>query len=81
MLFGPGSIIQGAVSVLICQASIKAYSFYAPFREAEDDYLQELTQWQLFMVLLGLKCLSLLNCIAQFLFGYNRCSFYLTSHF
>jgi len=39
------------MSILICLVSIKAYSLYAPFREDEDDYLQEVTQWQLFMVL------------------------------
>ena len=50
VLFGPGSAIQSAMSILICLASIKAYSLYAPFREDDDDYLQELSQWQLFMV-------------------------------
>ena len=40
VLFGPGSVVQGAISLLICLASIKAYSLYQPFREDEDDYLQ-----------------------------------------
>ena len=40
-----------AMSIIICLFSIKAYSLYAPFREDEDDFLQEVTQWQLFMVL------------------------------
>ena len=51
VLFGPGSAIQSAMSILICLVSIKAYSLYAPFREDEDDLLQEVTQRQLFMVL------------------------------
>ena len=51
LLFGPGSAIQSAMSILICLFSIKAYSLYSPFREDEDDFLQEVTQWQLFMVL------------------------------
>uniref|UniRef100_A0A7S2BT64 TRP C-terminal domain-containing protein n=1 Tax=Florenciella parvula TaxID=236787 RepID=A0A7S2BT64_9STRA len=51
VLFGPGSAIQAGMSILICVFSIKAYSLYAPFREDADDYLQEVTQWQLFMVL------------------------------
>ena len=51
VLFGPGSTVQSAMSILICLASIEAYSLYAPFREDEDDYLQKVTQWQLFMVL------------------------------
>ena len=40
VLLGPGSVVQGAVSILICVASVKAYSLYAPFREDDDDYLQ-----------------------------------------
>ena len=51
VLFGPGSAIQSAMSILICLVSIKGYSLYAPFREDEDNLLQEVTQWQLFMVL------------------------------
>jgi len=51
ILFEPGSTIQSAVSIIVCIASIKGYSLYAPFREDDDDFLQELTQWQLFMVL------------------------------
>ena len=50
VLFGPGSVIQSAMSILICLVSIKAYSLYQPFRSDADDYLQELAQWQLFMV-------------------------------
>jgi len=51
VIFGPGSTVQSAISILICLFSIKAYSLYVPFREDEDDFLQEVTQWQLFMVL------------------------------
>ena len=38
--FGPGSVIQGAISILICLTSIKAYSLWQPFREDDDDFLQ-----------------------------------------
>ena len=53
VLFGPGSAVQAGMSILICSASIKMYSLYNPFREDDDDFLQELAQWQLFMVLLS----------------------------
>ena len=53
VLFGPGSVVQAGMSILICSASIKMYSLYAPFREDDDDFLQKLAQWQLFMVLLS----------------------------
>ena len=41
------------MSLLICLISIKLYSLYLPFREKGDDFLQETTQWQLFLVLLS----------------------------
>ena len=47
--------------MLMCLASIKLYTFYAPFREDDDDFLQELAQWQLFMVLF----VSVLDRLAQ----------------
>ena len=53
VLFGAGTAVQAAMSVLICMFSIKVYSFYAPFRSDADDFLQEVAQWQIFMVLLA----------------------------
>ena len=53
VLFGPGSAVQAGMSILICSASIEMYSLYAPFREHDDEFLQKLAQWQLFMVLLS----------------------------
>ena len=53
VLFGPGSVVQSAASILICSASIKAYSLYQPFRSDDDDFLQEVAQVQLFLVLLA----------------------------
>ena len=51
VLFGPGSTVQGVVSVLICLLSIKVYGYWAPLRDDKDDLLQEVAQWQLFFVL------------------------------
>ena len=53
VLFGPGSVVQGAASILICSVSIKTYSLYNPFRSDDDDFLQEVAQIQLFLVLLA----------------------------
>ena len=53
VLFGPGSVVQSAASILICSVAIKAYSFYQPFISDDDDFLQEVAQIQLFLVLLA----------------------------
>ena len=52
VLFGSGSTIQSAFSILICLASITLYSIYVPLKDEADNFLQWIAQMQLFLVLL-----------------------------
>ena len=52
VLFGSGSTVQSAFSILICLASITLYSIYVPLKDDADNFLQWITQMQLFLVLL-----------------------------
>lgn len=54
VLFGAGSTIQSAFSILICLASITVYSIYVPLKDPDDNNLQWLAQMQLFLVLLSI---------------------------
>ena len=51
VLFSPGSVMQSVVSVFVCLFAINVYGFYTPLRDAADDTLQWVSQWQLFLVL------------------------------
>ena len=51
ILFGPGTPVQLVVSLFVCAFSIKIYSFYEPQREYDDDLLTEVSQWQIFCIL------------------------------
>ena len=51
VLFGDKSLIQIVFAVLMCLVSIKIYSYFAPFREDGDDFIAEVAQYQLFLIL------------------------------
>jgi len=58
VLFGPGSTVQSAFSILICFGSIVVYSMYKPLKDEENNNLQYLAQLQLFLVLLTILLLK-----------------------
>lgn len=50
ILVADGSAAQVVTAIFVCLASIKVYSYHAPFAEDADDLLAEVAQWQLFVV-------------------------------
>ena len=54
VLFGAGSTVQSAFSILICFGSITVYSVYSPLLDEEANFLQWMAQVQLFLVLLSI---------------------------
>ena len=47
-----GTPTQVVCGLLVCQLSIKAYSFCSPFVEESDDKVAEVVQWQLWFLFL-----------------------------
>jgi hypothetical protein len=53
IVFGQGTLTQIVVSMLICLASIRIYSGCNPYIKERVDLFAELTQWQIFFVMLA----------------------------
>jgi len=51
ILFGSGTVRQVLCAIMICLCSIRVFSFYTAFHDAEDSILSEVAQYQLLMIL------------------------------